>query len=332
MAGWRRDRIRGVPVMTRRVVAAVILCLLALMPVARAQAPDTPPAFRVALPRDGASGLRPGAEVEVLGVPAGSVRRILFGADRRLVAEIDLREPAARDFIRRDSPVAIRQRRGADGAVFLNIGPADGPPLDAAATLLVAVREPPPPDPMVLLLDELRERVFPIIEDVGRTTRSFGQVVARIELGEGTLGRLLTSDTFARTAEDAARDAATVVDAANRLIGRMDAIAAEAERLLTESRGEGGTVIPGLVRRVEQLLATVQNAARDVNQTTARLPRTLRNIEDSTGTLPGLLLQTQQATRQLELLLTQLRGMWLLGGDGPPPRDATRPPAERLRP
>ena len=318
--------------MPRHILAAAALCLVAIPAAPRAQVPDAPPAFRVTLPRDGASGLRPGAEVEVLGVPAGSVRRILFGADRRLVAEIDLREPAARDFIRRDSPVSIRQRRGADGAVFLHVGPADGPPLDALTVMLQAVREPPPPDPMALLLDEVRARVFPIIEDVGRAARTVGQVATRIERGEGTLGRLLTSDSFARTAEDAARDAAQVVDAANRLIGRMDAMAAEAERLLIESRSEGGSVIPGLVRRVEQLLASLQSAARDVTATTARLPRTLRNIEDSTGTLPGLLLQTQQATRQLELLLTQLRGMWLLGGDGPPPRDATRPSAERLRP
>lgn len=142
----------------------------------------------------------------------------------------------------------------------------------------------------------------------------------------------MTNDSLARTAEGAARDAASVVDAANRLITRLDAMVAEAERLLTESRGSGGEVLPGLVRRVEQLLATLQSAARDVTTTTARLPRTLRNIEDGTGALPGLLLQTQTMTRQLELLLTQLRGLWLLGGDGPPPREPARPPAERLRP
>lgn len=317
----------------RGVVAALGVSLFLVAAPARlhAQAPEAP-SFRVALPREGAAGLRAGAEVEVLGVPAGTVRRILFGPERRLIAEIDLSEPAARDFIRRDSPVAIRQRRGAQGAVFLNVGPGDGPVLDPVTTVLAAVREPPPPDPMALLLDELRQRVFPIIEDIGRTSHTIGEVAQRIELGQGSLGRLLTSDSFARTAEDAARDAASVVEAANRLIARMDAIAAEGERLLTESRGEGGSVIPGLIRRVEQLLSTLQSAARDVTATTARLPRTLRNIEDSTGTLPGLLLQTQQSVRELELLLVQLRGLWLLGGDGPPPREPMRPSAERLRP
>ena len=315
----------------RGAVAALALSLsLAATPVV-AQAPGAT-SFRVTLPREGAAGLQAGAEVEVLGVPAGTVRRIIFAPDRRLIAEIELSEPAARDFIRRDSPVAIRQRRGAQGVVFLNVGPGEGPVLDPATTVLAAVLEPPPPDPMALLLDELRQRVFPIIEDIGRTSHTIGQVAQRIELGQGSLGRLLTSDSFARTAEDAARDAASVVEAANRLIARIDAMAAEAERLLTESRGEGGSVIPGLVRRVEQLLNTLQSAARDVTATTARLPRTLRNIEDSTGTLPGLLLQTQQSVRELELLLTQLRGLWLLGGDGPPPREPTRPSAERLRP
>lgn len=319
--------------MTRRLPATFglgLLLMAAPVPL-QAQAPDAA-GIRVMMPREGAAGLRAGAEVEVLGVPAGTVRRIVFGPERRLVAEIELTEPAARDFIRRDSAVAIRQRRGGQGAVFLNVGPGDGPVLDPASMVLEAVREPSPPDPMALLLDELRQRVFPIIEDIGRTSQAIGEVAQRIELGQGSLGRLLTSDSFARTAEDAARDAASVVEAANRLIARMDAMAAEAERLLTESRAEGGSVIPGLIRRVELLLTTLQNAARDVTATTARLPRTLRNIEDSTGTLPGLLLQTQQTTRELELLLTQIRGLWLLGGDGPPPRDPTRPSAERLRP
>lgn len=327
MTAWRgSSRVLG----RAGLAAAAILPLLTAGGAAVAQAPD--PAFRVALPREGAAGLREGAEVEVLGVPAGRVRRIVFGPQRRLIAEIELREPAARDFIRRDSRVAIRQRRGAEGAVFLNIGPGDGPVLDAAAAVLEAERDPPPPDPLALLLDELRQRVFPIVEDIGRTARTIGVVAARIEVGEGSLGRLLTNDSLARTAETAARDAASVVDAASRLITRLDVMAVEAERLLTESRGAGGEVLPGLARRVEQLLATLQSAARDVNTTTARLPRTLRNIEEGTGALPGLLLQMQTMTRQLELLLTQMRGLWLLGGDGPPPREAMRPPAERLRP
>lgn len=311
-------------------LAALTALLLAGGGAAVAQAPE--PAFRVALPREGAAGLRDGAAVEVLGVPAGRVRRILFGPQRRLIAEIELRDPAARDFVRRDSPVVIRQRRGAEGEVFLHVGPGDGPLADAAAAPLEALREPPPPDPATLLLDELRTRIFPIVEEIGRASRSVGAVAAQIERGEGSLGRLLHSDGLARTAEDAARDAASVVEATRRLVARLEGMAAEAERLLIESRGEGGTVLPGLVRRVEQLLATLHAAARDVNAATARLPRTLRNIEEGTGSLPGLLLQTQAMTRQLELLVTQLRGMWLLGGDGPPPREPARPPAERLRP
>lgn len=170
-----------------RVAAILAMLMAAGFGVPMAQAQDS--VFRVTLPREGAAGLREGAEVEVLAVPAGRVRRILFGPQRQLIAEIELTEPSARDFVRRDSPVAIRQRRGANGAVFLNIGPGDGPSLDAAAGMLEAVREAPPPDPMAMLLDELRQRVFPIIEDIGRTSRTIGQVATRIELGEGSLGR-----------------------------------------------------------------------------------------------------------------------------------------------
>ena len=87
-----------------------------------------------------------------------------------------------------------------------------------------------------------------------------------------------------------------------------------------------------MLRRVDQTLANLERATRDVTRASGRLPQTLRNVEDGTATLPGVLLQTQQTTRELELLLAQLRGLWLLGGSGPPPAEPTRPGVDRLRP
>ena len=96
--------------------------------------------------------------------------------------------------------------------------------------------------------------------------------------------------------------------------------------------GTGNSGVPALLRRVDQTLASLQQATRDVARTTTRLPQTVRNVEEGTANLPALLTQTQQTTRELEMLLTQLRGLWLLGGGGAPAPEPRRPGAERIRP
>ena len=45
-----------------------------------------------------------------------------------------------------------------------------------------------------------------------------------------------------------------------------------------------------------------------------------------------LLTQAQAATAELERLLTQLRGSWLLGGNGPPKPISARLPPREVRP
>jgi phospholipid/cholesterol/gamma-HCH transport system substrate-binding protein len=181
------------------------------------------------------------------------------------------------------------------------------------------------------VLVRLRDRGLPMLEDVARVSRAFAGIAERAERGEGLIGQILNDDRFAQTAQDATRDVAALVQGGLRLVERLEALAAQGERLLSESGGPTSS-LPVLMRRVEQTLGNLERATRDVQRASARLPQTLRNVEDSTGALPSLLLQSQQATRELELLLAQLRGSWLLGGSGAPPAEPLRPASERLRP
>jgi phospholipid/cholesterol/gamma-HCH transport system substrate-binding protein len=323
MNGWRLGRARG----GRRVLLGLLVLGLLLAPgLVRAQPAGG--VVTVLLPAEGTGGLEAGAEVHVLGLRAGTVRRVAFAPQRRLVAEIAIDVPEAREFIRRDSPVLIRARPG--GGAQLAIGPGSGPPFDPAAGL-VATLAPSPEAAMLGVLERLQGEAAPMLADIGRIARFAAVTLDRVERGEGTLGRLLAEDDFARNANEAARELTTLLRGGAQLVERMDRVAAQAERLMAESGGAGGS-LPQLVRRVDQALANLQAATRDVQRAAQRLPQTLRNVEEGAGNVPGLLLQTQQATRELELLLAQLRGMWLLGGSGPPAPEPARPASERLRP
>lgn len=297
------------------------LCLLPLPALGQGSSP-----LRILLPPEGTGGLEAGAEVQVLGLRAGTVQRIAFGPQRRLVAEILIEQPEARDFIRRDSPVVIRSRLGGVGPAFLFIGRGEGPALDWAQASLEAAGEAS----QLQVLEQLRDRALPVLEDIGRVSRFAARFVESAERGEGSFGRLMTDDQFARSAEETARELTALLRGGAQLVQRFDGLAAQAERLMAESGPNSS--LPALMRRVDQTLANLQAATRDVSRATQRVPQTVRNVEESTGNVPGLLLQTQQTTRELELLLTQLRGMWLLGGSGPPPPEPRRPAAERLRP
>jgi len=286
--------------------------------------------LRVLLPEQGVSGLSVGSEMEVLGTKAGTVRRIVFEPDRRMVAEVDVEEQA-RSFIRRDSAAVIRRRFGVAGAAYLDVSQGGGPPLDWSFAVIEATSERAPTETVSAVLDEVQKRVFPLLDDLQRSARSVATLLERVERGEGSIGRLVTDDALARTAEGAAADVAAIIQGVARLVERLDAVAEQANRLVSEA-GSGSSGIPALIRRVDQTLGNLQQSMRDISRTTTRLPQTVRNVEEGTANLPALLTQTQQTTRELELLLTQLRGMWLLGGGGPPAPEPRRPSSERLRP
>jgi phospholipid/cholesterol/gamma-HCH transport system substrate-binding protein len=95
------------------------------------------------------------------------------------------------------------------------------------------------------------------------------------------------------------------------------------------SSGKNG--VPDLIRRLDAMLANLQSVTHDVARASPRLPEITQNLAGGTADLPALLTQTQVTATELERLLTQLRGLWLLGGGNTPPSPA-RLPATQLQP
>jgi phospholipid/cholesterol/gamma-HCH transport system substrate-binding protein len=285
----------------------------------------------VLLPAEGVAGLSAGAEAEVLGTRAGTVRRVVIEPDRRIRAEV-LLDDQARVFIRRDSVATIRRRFGIAGASFLDISRGSGAELDWDFAVIEAVSERAPTETVGALLDDVRARVIPIVEDLGRIVTALATTTERLATGEGTVGRLLTDDTIARQAEGIMGDARDVIARLEGTFSAIERASREVQEIATAAASPQSG-IPALIRRAEATLATLQQASRDLARATPRLPAITRNVEQATDPIPALILQTQTTARELEMLLGQLRGLWLLGGSGPAaPAAAPRPPPERVRP
>jgi phospholipid/cholesterol/gamma-HCH transport system substrate-binding protein len=256
--------------------------------------------LRVILPAEGVGGLSRGAAVDILGTRAGEVTRIVIDPEQQMHAEVRL-EQDMQVYVRSDSQAVIRKRFGVAGDSYLDISRGTGQSLDWTYAVITASLDRPPTENLGAMVDEVKQKVLPIIEEAHRSVQLLASIMDRLERGEGAVGRLLADDHLVRDLE------ATVANA----------------KASTEA-------IPNILARVEKSLAEVQKISQDLARTTPQMPQIARNVEETSKSLPMLLLQARATTAELQQLVVQLRGHWLLGST--PESTATRLPATAVRP
>jgi phospholipid/cholesterol/gamma-HCH transport system substrate-binding protein len=286
--------------------------------------------LRIILPEAGVAGLAVGADVEVLGTKAGTIRRIVINPNQQMYAEAEL-DDQAKAFIRRDSQAVIKRRFGIAGASFVELSRGTERELDWSYAVVKGVTERDPTESIGAILDQVREKVFPILDDAGRMMRSLATVAERIEGGEGNIGKLLANDDLMKEVEGMAGDARAAVAGMTRILGQLE-IAARDVAALTRAAGSRDEGVPALLRRTDRLLASLEGPIKDLGGASQHLPQIARNLEGSTQNLPVLLTQVQLTAQELERLLVQLRGSFLLGGGGPRAPDPPRLPPTQVRP
>lgn len=233
--------------------------------------------LRLVLPESGVAGLAPGGDVEVLGTKAGTVRRVVLEPNQQMYAILEIDEQAT-PFIRRDSTAVVRRRFGLAGAAFVDISRGNGPEMDWSYAVIEATTERAPTDNISALIDELRQKIFPILENAGRATNSLAEVMDRINRGEGNVGRLLVDDALMVEVEKTVKDAALTV------------------------------------ARLNEILVQVDGIAKQIDQVAARSPSIARAVEQNVKALPAVLSQLQVTLQEIDKLSASLRNSWLVGG------------------
>ncbi len=274
--------------------------------------------LRILLPDEGVSGLAPGAEVQVLGTRAGEVRRIVIDPSQRMHAVARV-EDQMRPFIRRDSKV-------------IDISRGTGPELDWSYAVIAATTDRAATDTLGQMIDELRAKIMPLLDEVQKAVVAFTAVAQRaidpagpleqtlssaagiahkVESGEGVAGRLVANDKMASDLE------ATLLS--------VRELAAQLERTSKDPR------IGQILLKTDSVLTSLQATTRNLATT---MPKITENVTATTDAMPATLLQAQIAAHELELLLGQLRHNWLFGGSGGAPAApaSRRAPAIEVRP
>lgn len=312
---------------------------------------DPSRSLRLVLPDDGLYGLAEGANVEILGTRAGRITAIVIRPDTRIHAEA-LIDPDLAIFVRQDSTAFIRKTFGVAGDAYVEITRGRGEPLDWDYAVVEAAPDRAPTDNIAEMLEEIRSRVIPILDQTERamtaladiserfaapdgslqtTLGDVSRLTSRIERGEGSLGRLLTDDATAREFELLLANANTTVAGLPPILAELQTTAAEAASLsrAINARSED---LPAMNARIASILDSLDSVMRDLSRTSPELPGITRDVAAASAGVPVLLGMTQQTLAELETLLRQLRGSWLLGGGAAPVPGNSRLPPREVRP
>jgi len=298
-------------------VGALVIAAIAVLAVAILQAGvlrdwfKSTSELRLILPESGLAGLDVGSDIEILGTKAGTVRRIVLDPDRQPYAILEIDEQGAA-FIRRDSTAVIRRRFGVAGAAFVDISRGSGAPMDWSYAVIEATTERGPSDSVSALIDEVRKKVFPILDNTGRVTQGLAEIVDQAKHGEGNIGRLLYDETLVHQTEAAIGSAQEAMASLNVLFGQLQQSAQNLQDVTRKAGGPDG--VPAVLKRAQATLASLQELLGKLGQSSTRMPAIAKNVEDSTANLPALLTQLQVTTAELNKLVGQLRGSWILGG------------------
>jgi phospholipid/cholesterol/gamma-HCH transport system substrate-binding protein len=307
--------------------------------------------LRVILPDSGLAGLDEGASVEILGTDAGEVREIVIDPEQHFHAVVEIEE-AMEPFVRRDSKVFIRKQFGIAGAAFLEITRGQGEPLDWDYAVLTAEAGQAPTESMGEILEDVRARVLPIVDDVQRTMGAAGDLIAqlqapdgqlqtiladlnkvttRLAAGEGTAGRLLAEDTLVRELE-------TTLAAVNQQLGRLDGIVADFQATsgevaaMSRTLGAQSDRLPAMIESANAALAAFSQVMAEVERAMPEITDLVRETSSASVALPTLLTQTQRTMAELRQLLVQLQGVWLFGGGDGDAAEPTRLSPLQARP
>ena len=289
--------------------------------------------LRVLLPDDGLSGLTKGSAVEILGTKAGEVREIVINPSEKIYADVRIdREMAV--FVRSDSKATIRRMFGIAGDAYLEITRGFGKPLDWKFAVINAVSDRKPTETVGELIDDIRAKVFPVIDVAQKAIQAFlnvakelqdpdkgvqqllanmNSIADRIDRGEGTIGRLLTEDKLVRDMESLIAQLDMETRRLGPILGDLQATVQNVAEFSAQVNSQSGD-IPEISRSLKEALASAEMVMKDLNQTAPQLPRIVKNVGDTTDTLPVLVLQVQQVLVELERLIKQLQTSWLLGG------------------
>ena len=253
-------------------------------------------ALRIVLPEEGAAGIRQGSEVYFLGTLVGTASDVVVDAAGRMEAETNVRSDFFR-FLREDSFAVVKKKFGVAGDAYFDIARGEGRPLPKKDASIVCKELP---GTVETAIEEVRRAVLPALEklsvgvdtwttfgtklsagadawtalgtNLGETRQQLNRLIARldglvagIEQGQGTAGKLLTDPALAD-------DLKTILDKGNVSMDQLQAILRDMQVAGTHLSAVSAALaieakdLPGLVLQTQQTLHELERLIEGVER------------------------------------------------------------------
>ncbi|HEV8506427.1 MAG TPA: MlaD family protein [Chitinophagaceae bacterium] len=244
---------------------------------------------------DNVNGLQVGNNIWFSGVKVGTVKKMELTNNARVIVDMTI-DKKLRDFIHEDAKAKI----GSDGLIGNKIvvlyGGTQGAPAIKANDIL-QVEAALSTEEMMNSLQENNKNLLAITGD-------FKMISRRLANGEGSVGRLLTDDSFM---DQLQATAGTLQKASANIQVLSSNMADFSAKLQTE-----GTLANDLVsdttifKSLRSSVAQIQEASDNAKQLTDNLKTVSQKINDSSNTV-GVLLHDQQTADNLRATIGNLQ-------------------------
>jgi phospholipid/cholesterol/gamma-HCH transport system substrate-binding protein len=252
--------------------------------------------LRIVLPEAGAAGIRQGSEVYFLGTLVGTVFDVIVDATGRMEARTSIRSDFFL-FVREDSSAVVKKQFGVAGDAYFEITRGQGRPLPKKDASIICKELP---GTMETAIEEVRGAVLPVLEklsagvdtwttlgtklsagadawtglgtNLGETRQQWNQLIARldrvvagIEQGKGTAGKLLTDPAVAD-------DLKTILDKGNVSMDQLQGILKDVQVAGTHLSAVGEALaieakdLPGLVLQTQQTLHELERLIEGIER------------------------------------------------------------------
>ncbi len=252
--------------------------------------------LRIVLPEAGAAGIREGSQVYFLGTLVGTVFDVIVDDTGRMEAETSIRSDFFR-FLREDSFAVVKKKFGVAGDSYFDIMRGEGRPLPKKDASIICKKLP---DTMENAIEEVRSAVLPVLEkfsagldtwttlgeklsagaeawtklgtNLGESRQHLNQLIGRldglvasVEQGKGTAGKLLTDPAIADELK-------TILDQGNVSMDQLQVILKDVElagddlAVVSEALATEAEDLPGLVLQAQQTLHELERLIEGVQK------------------------------------------------------------------